>query len=63
MSDEEELAANESGCFRHRFSGLYKIFNRGDFGIRVEWVFIHNGPCECEGQTMDQCVEPGDPDA
>jgi hypothetical protein len=49
-------------CFRNKFNGLYKTFNKGDLAFPInEWVRIHDGTCECEGKTADECQEPGDP--
>jgi hypothetical protein len=52
--------ADGAACYKHKFSGLYQTFKPGDVQFKPEWVFIHNGNCECEGKTGDQCQEPGD---
>jgi hypothetical protein len=48
-------------CYKHKFSGMYKTFRPGDVQApTIDWCFIHNGDCQCEGQTGDVCQEPGD---
>lgn len=49
----------DKGCYRSSFSGVYEtkrdfIFNR------IGWKLIHPGACECEGQMVTDCCEPGD---
>jgi hypothetical protein len=48
-------------CYKHKFSGMYKTFRPGDVQApNIDWCFIHNEECRCEGQTGDVCQEPGD---
>ena len=48
-------------CYKHKFSGMYKTFRPGDVQApTIDWCFIHNGDCSCDGKTGDVCQEPGD---
>jgi hypothetical protein len=60
MPEYEENEANSSACYKQKFSGEYRTFKPFDVMDKLNWIFIHNGPCECEGKTGDQCQEPGD---
>ena len=52
---------NGPACYKHKFSGMYKTFRPGDVQApTIDWCFIHNGDCQCDGQTGDVCQEPGD---
>jgi hypothetical protein len=58
---QDDPFAKGPACFRNKFSNIYKTFNRGDITFPVQdWVFIHQGPCECEGSSPPDCIEPGD---
>ncbi len=58
MTDDETVEG--TGCYRHKFDGIYKTFYPGDPFFAPDWKFIHSGPCECEGKTVVECQEPGD---
>lgn len=62
MSDASETgdAGTGEACYRALTQGVYKTFRPGDVMFKPDWVFIHNGPCQCEGKTADVCSEPGD---
>ncbi len=57
-------APHKSGdCFRDKFSGIYQTLPDIEPGLVPHgFVKIHDGPCQCEGQTALDCPEPGDPD-
>jgi hypothetical protein len=58
---DDDIFSDGPACFRNRFNGTYKSFNRGDIVIPSnEWIFIHKGRCRCEGQSPPDCNEPGD---
>jgi hypothetical protein len=52
--------ADGAACYKHKTQGVYQTFKPGDVQFKPEWIFLHNGNCECEGKTGDQCQEPGD---
>jgi hypothetical protein len=60
MSDPGEATMDGPACYRGRSTGIYKTFRPGDVMFKPDWIFIHNGTCECEGKSADQCQEPGD---
>jgi hypothetical protein len=57
---EDDVNTGSEACYKHKFSGVYKTFRPGDVMFKPDWVFIHNGPCDCEGKSGDECQEPGD---
>jgi hypothetical protein len=61
MGDSEELASGPN-CYREKTSAIYKTISPGDIISPSEkWIFIHAGPCECEGKMAGlDCNEPGD---
>jgi hypothetical protein len=61
LVDADDPFRDGPACFRNKFDNRYKTFQRGDFAVPVnEWVFVHRGPCQCEGQSPPDCIEPGD---
>ena len=61
MPESAEPLDSGPACFKHRFSGEYKTFSPGDFAFTVrDWTRVHAGPCQCEGQSPPECIEPGD---
>jgi hypothetical protein len=58
---QPEPLADGLSCFREKTVGVYKTFKKGALKPAEEtWIFIHDGPCQCEGKTGDVCQEPGD---
>src|SRR5215472_12875880 len=48
-------------CYKHKTQGVYQTFRPGDpMSPTIEWCWIHNGTCSCDGKTGDVCQEPGD---
>ena len=48
-------------CFMENFSGTYKTYwDKGYKFPGERFVFVHRGPCKCEGKTPIDCTEPGD---
>lgn len=52
--------ADGAACYKHKTQGVYQTFKPGDVQFKPEWIFIHNGTCDCERKTGDVCQEPGD---
>ena len=47
-------------CYREKFTGVYKTFTEDPNTIGIRWTLVHPGPCQCEGRTAPDCIEPGD---
>ena len=47
-------------CYRKKFTGHYKTFSSDPNTVQTRWILIHPGPCQCEGKTPVDCIEPGD---
>ena len=61
MGDSEELSSGPC-CYRDKNTAVYKTLSPGDItDANDKWIFIHAGPCSCEGEMAGlDCTEPGD---
>lgn len=58
---EEGEKITEPSCFQENFSGEYKTIRPGASKFPAErYIFIHEGPCKCEGKSAPDCAEPVD---
>jgi len=60
QTDDQLLTTSDFVCARNITSGVYRTWKRNDPSFKRDWKLIHDGPCQCEGKTADECQEPGD---